>query len=79
MPLYDYRCRCCGWTGESNVRIADRDNHTCPRCNMTMDRDVSSALFRFKGVVTPGGGIDRFTADMIGVPLKELPEGLKTK
>lgn len=44
-----------------------------------MQRMVSAPLFKFAGRVTPGGGPDRLTADMLGIPLKELPDGLKTK
>ena len=47
-------------------------------CNKPMQKVIGAPLFKFAGRVTPGGGPDRFTADMLGIPLKELPEGLKT-
>jgi hypothetical protein len=44
-----------------------------------MVRELSAPHFKFKGVVTKDGGPDKFTADMLGIPLHDLPEGLKTK
>jgi hypothetical protein len=44
-----------------------------------MQRLLGAPLFRFKGRVTPGGGPDKFTADMLGMRLDELPAGLRTE
>jgi putative FmdB family regulatory protein len=77
MPLYDYSCTKCGWNGERNVVVAARDQQTC-ECNNALRRHVSAPLFKFMGVITPGGGPDRFTADCLGIPLKELPDGLRS-
>jgi hypothetical protein len=44
-----------------------------------MERLLAAPLFKIGGKVTPGGGPDKFTADMLGIPLKELPSGLKTE
>jgi hypothetical protein len=78
VPTYDFYC-VCGWEGESVVPVALRDQQCCPKpgCQRILKRRVSSALFKFAGQVTKGGGPDRFTADMLGVPLKELPDSLK--
>lgn len=78
MPTYVYRCPECGLTVESVRRIAERDD--LPKClgHGFMEKVVGAPLFKFAGRVTPGGGPDRFTADMLGVPLKELPDGLKS-
>ena len=77
MPTYDYRCVTCGWHNALLVTIIDRDGVQCPRCGGNLHRLVGAPLFRFAGVPTKGGGPDKFTADMLGLPLKDLPEGLK--
>lgn len=78
MPTYSYDCPTCGWGQDDIVPIADRDGQYCPRCNSHLHRLVSAPLVKSTGI-PQGGGPDRFVADMIGIPLKELPEGLKTK
>ena len=79
MPIYDFYCRC-GWEGERSVPIDERDRQHCPACGKyPMDRHLAAPLGRIAGRAVQGGGPDRFTADMLGVPLKELPEGLKTR
>lgn len=78
MPTYSYLCPVCRWAGDRVVRIAMRDLQRCEHCDTELYKLVSSALFKFTGRVTPGGGPDRFTADMLGIPLKELPDGLRT-
>jgi putative FmdB family regulatory protein len=81
MPVYDLYCGDCGWRGERIVPIAERDNQRCASCDTwkPLGRMLSAPLFKFKGVVTKGGGPDKFTADMLGIPLHDLPDGLKTK
>lgn len=76
MPLYDYSCAC-GWAGEANVPIQGRDQALCPECGHRLDRLLSAPMGRIAGRVVQGGGPDRFTADVLGIPLKELPDGLK--
>lgn len=76
MPIYGYRCTC-GWTGDLVMSVDLRDQAQCPSCLRAPERQVSAPLFRFAGRVTPGGGPDRFTADALGIPLKELPDSLK--
>lgn len=79
MPVYGYAC-ICGLKQDLIRSIGERDEPVrCVGCDQEMQRQLDAPLFRFAGRVTPGGGMDRFTADMIGVPLKDLPEGLKTK
>jgi putative FmdB family regulatory protein len=78
VPTYLYSCDC-GHTLESVRPIAERDIlPTCMDCAKPMQRVIGAPLFKFAGRVTPGGGPDRFTADMLGIPLKELPDGLKS-
>lgn len=78
MPTYGYACTC-GLLLEM-VRSIDERNilPRCVGCQQEMHRVLAAPLFKFAGRVTPGGGPDRFTADVLGIPLKELPEGLKT-
>lgn len=82
MPLYDYECGC-GWSGEMQVPISERDRMICPRCKgqffHKMTRKLAAPMGRMAGQVVQGGGPDRLTADALGIPLKELPSGLKTK
>lgn len=77
MPVYQYRCTC-GHSDERILGVYDRDNQVCPGCMRTMERQLSAPLFRFAGRVAPGGGPDKFTADMLGIPLHDLPSGLRT-
>jgi hypothetical protein len=63
------------------MRNVEHRNDTvrCTGCQAEMRRILSAPLFRFAGRVVSGGGPDRFTADVLGVPLKDLPAGLKTE
>lgn len=76
MPVYEYRCKC----GSRDLirRINDRDAPLlCTTCGERLERQVAAPMGRIAGRVPQGGGMDRFTADMLGIPLKELPSGLK--
>lgn len=78
MPTYEYRCPNCGKEHVMVVRIDERGGQTCD-CGTLLERvHFTAPTFKFAGRVTPGGGPDRFTADMLGVPLKDLPAGLRT-
>ena len=80
MPLYDFFCPGCQWEGERNVPIAGRDQALCPDCSTRLDRLLSAPMGRIAGRTLPGGGPDRFTADVLGISdLRDLPEGLRTK
>lgn len=80
MPIYGYRCYRCGFRGDLIRPVAERDDcPDCPECPTVMTRELDAPLFRFAGRVTPGGGPDKFTADMLGVPLKDLPDPLRTE
>lgn len=83
MPLYDYKCRGCGWAGELCVPIDERDFQFCPDSlpgvfRTLLDRQMAAPMGRIAGRIPQGGGPDRFTADVLGIPLKELPAGLKS-
>ena len=80
MPTYDYQCRHCMRVEERVVPIAERHAQNCGVCGDPMTLVLERApLSKFTGRVTPGGGPDRFTADVMGIPLKELPSGLRTR
>ena len=42
MPMYDYRCKYCGYEKEIITRIAEMDDQVCPECEQRMERLVSS-------------------------------------
>lgn len=83
MPLYDFQCLACGWGEEVQLPIKKRDSVrfcptiACAGANRPLVRQLAAPLGRIAGKPVQGGGADRFTADMIGVPLKELPPGLR--
>jgi putative FmdB family regulatory protein len=78
MPVYDYTCLNCQRIVERITLISQRDKQDC-ECGAALSRMLGAPLFRFKGRVTPGGGPDKFTADMLGMRLDELPSGLRTE
>lgn len=80
MPTYDYYCKFCNRTEERVVGLSDLDKaQGCRVCGDPVERVITRApVSRFAGRATKGGGQDRFVADMLGIPLKELPSGLKT-
>jgi putative FmdB family regulatory protein len=75
MPLYDYRCTC-GWFGELALPIDQRDQAICPECMRCPERQLAAPLGRMRGQNKLAA--DHFTADMLGVPLKDLPDSLRT-
>lgn len=78
MPSYDYQCRTCMRVEERVVPIAERHAQTCLTCGDPMMIVLTRApLAKVIGQAVQGGGPDRFTADALGVPLKELPPGLR--
>jgi putative FmdB family regulatory protein len=79
MPCYNYECVKCSYLEERIAKIEERDNQRCLTCEEFLVRLPSvPAAPQFRGRVVQGGGPDRFTADAMGIPLKELPVGLRT-
>ena len=79
MPTYEYRCPTCGKEHMMVVKIDERGGQKCD-CGTLLERIVSvPAQAQFRGRVVKGGGPDRFTADVMGIPLKDLPSGLRTQ
>lgn len=79
MPTYQFFCRPCGIETTFVARIDARNEQKCVHCGSVLERGLAAPLFKFAGRVTKGGGPDRFTADALGIPLKDLPEGLRAE
>lgn len=78
MPAYDYHCRFCMRTEERVVPIVERHAQNCTVCGDPMTLVlVRPPLGKIAGQAVQGGGPDRFTADALGIPLRDLPPGLK--
>ena len=78
MPLYDYMCDACALKEERRVPLAQfNEAQFCSRCGAPTTRQISAVYGKMASQVLQGGGPDRFTADMMGIPLKELPDHLK--
>ena len=79
MPIYDYKCPYCKWAGERMVRVVVRDLQNCHTCMRSLCRLVAAPYGKVRGRADGKvlGGPDQFTADVMGIPLKELPETLK--
>lgn len=78
MITYDYDCPQCGKQPPRIVHYAQRDEQDCVVCGLRLRRQLSAPMGRIAGRIPQGGGPDRFTADTLGIPLQELPEGLKS-
>lgn len=77
MPTYEYRCAACYVQYEEARKLADYKNGRCRKCGGPLELVMPAVPTKIAGRVLQGGGPDRFTADALGIPLKELPEGLK--
>jgi len=51
MPIYDFRCKECGYTFERMQKISDKNPTECPDCNKkdTVTRLVTGGSFVLKG------------------------------
>ena len=80
MPTYSFVCPNCMLETSRIVPIDERNGpHLCERCGDKLDRVITAVPARFIGRVVQGGGPDRFTADVMGIPLRDLPSGLRTR
>ena len=78
MPTYTYICPHCGHGPEDRcVAMASRAAQHCPKCHCRMGSRIRAPAVRT--APPKDGGPDRFTADALGLPLKDLPPGLRTK
>ena len=80
MPIYGYSCLC-GWGGDLYAPIFTRDGQVCPRCAQPLTRQLSAPMGRVtgQGWKDGSGGPDQFTADVTGIPLRDLPSGLRSR
>ena len=74
MITYDYRCPQCNTLQERRVRLHERDDQRC-MCGLLLVRQMAAPRLKFGN----RNDADQFTADALGIPVKELPSGLKTK
>ncbi len=76
-PLYDLLCPTCHRVVERQCKVDDRLNQRCYHDGDLLTVKISAVYGKMAGQVVKGGGPDRFTADMMGIPLKDLPDDLK--
>lgn len=83
MPVYQFDCPNCGAYLTQILPIERRnDPRFCPQCSEPLRRRVDGPYGRVRGRADgkpDPGGPDQFTADMLGVPVKDLPINLKVK
>ncbi len=48
MPIYEFRCECCGYEKEVQAGKRPRPGR-CPTCGVRLKRKVSLPAIRFKG------------------------------
>ena len=78
-PMYLFECGKCWRIEERLLPIDQRDGPQICQCGDQMRRSATAAAVRIPG--SPHNKInyaDQFTADMLGVPAKELPSGIRT-
>jgi putative FmdB family regulatory protein len=78
MPYYDYACALCEQEEERLVAVDDRDSQW-HSCGAKLFRLPSAPMGKMAGQVAKGGGPDRFTADMLGTTVKDLPKPLRSE
>lgn len=78
MPTYDYRCERCGDESTSSVKMEMRHGQSCARCRGLLKMVIRPVPGKIVGQIAQGGGPDRVTAELLNIPLKELPPGLKS-
>jgi putative FmdB family regulatory protein len=49
MPLYEYACEACGARFERIQKFSDPPVTTCPTCGGSVQKQISSPAFQFKG------------------------------
>ena len=78
MKIYDYTCAACGRTEERFTLNKPPKELMC-RCGGPMRRQFPAPYGKVKGRADGNdrNDADQFTADMIGVPVKDLPSGLR--
>jgi hypothetical protein len=82
MPVYEYHCtnQSCGefeFVVAHICPVHQRDYQRCTQCEMPLTRHLSAPTFKIWGRVTPGGGMDKLTADQLKIPVRDLPAVLR--
>jgi putative FmdB family regulatory protein len=77
MITYDFYCSNCMHLFERAVKLDDRDDQRCDVCGILAVRQMSAPRIKIAGKPVSGGGPNKFTADALRIPLKDLPRGLK--
>lgn len=49
MPLYEYRCKACGFSFEKIQTFTAEPERVCPRCSGELVRPISAPALQFKG------------------------------
>jgi len=79
MPLYDLFCPTCHRTVERQCKINDRLAQRCYHDGDLLTVKIAPVYGKMAGTVLKGGGPDRFTADVLGCRVDELPSGLRAE
>ena len=77
MPLYDLWCPTCHRTVERQCKIDDRLAQRCAHDGDLLTVKIAPVYGKMADTVLKGGGPDRFTADVLGCRVDELPSGLR--
>jgi len=49
MPVYEYKCKECGFVFEEIKSIKNKDNVVCPHCGSGVERIIGIPAIKFKG------------------------------
>lgn len=49
MPLYEYKCRQCGYVFETIQKVSDSPLTECPKCGGRLKKLISAPAIQFKG------------------------------
>ena len=81
MPIYEYLCDFCGRRWDAFASVENRDVAHCPTCNYPASRQLAAPAGKVKGQACAdgSGGADQFTADVMGFPVHDIPEALRTQ
>lgn len=82
MPLYEFHCKVCGHSEDFMLKMEDRNTEQdCWKCGGPMAHVITPVVGRVYGSAydRKHDTVNRATAALVGVPYKELPEGLRTE
>lgn len=78
MGIYRWECPTCFRTAERIMPAEQRDDQQVCDCGQPLVRVQVAGFFRLPGGNSKINYADQFTADAIGIPVNELPSGLKS-